>query len=174
MGLALDGNGFQFEDNTAGGNNFRVIQEDPSLGLERSLAATHLGIYTDAGAGNTILGQDLATVQVENVFTHLIKLRDSLLKDDQLGIQIAGSNLESGLENLLRARAEVGVRSQQVEHQQERSAEMKISEQVFLSELRDTELTEAITKFTQLQQQLQASLLVGSQSLQLSLLDFLR
>ena len=34
---------------------------------------------------------------------------------------------------------------------------MKISEQVLLSELRDTELTEAITKFTQLQQQLQAS-----------------
>ncbi len=168
VGLASDGNGLLFEDGTAGANDFRVTQ----LGL--SLAATDLGIYTNAGSGSTINGQDLATVRVENVFTHMIALRDSLVNNDSSGITFAGGGLESDLEQLTRARADVGVRSQRVEQQKERSSELKISEQVLLSQLRDTDLAEAITTFTQLQQQLQASLLVGSQNLQLSLLNFLR
>ena len=43
-----------------------------------------------------------------------------------------------------------------------------------LSELQDAEMTEVITRFVQLQQQLQASLQVGAQFLRTSLLDFLR
>jgi len=168
VGLALDGNGFTFEDNTAGAGAFRVVQ----LGI--SLAATDLGIYTSAGSGNTIIGQDVAKVQVDSVFTHLIALRDSLVNNDSRGITFAGDGLEGDISSLSRIRADVGVRSQRVEQQQQRSAELKISEQVFLSNLRDADLTEVITKFSQLRQQLEATLLVGSQSLQLSLLDFLR
>lgn len=168
LGLASDGNGLLFEDGTAGTNDFHVTQ----LGL--SLAATDLGIYLNAGNGNTIQGQDVAKVRVENVFTHMIALRDSLVNNDSRGITFAGGGLESDLEVVTRARADVGVRSQRVEQQQERSANLKISEQVLLSQMRDTDMTEAITTFTQLQQQLQASLLVGSQNLQLSLLNFLR
>ena len=168
VGLALDGNGFTFEDNTAGAGAFRVVQ----LGI--SLAATDLGIYTSAGSGNTIVGQDVAKVQVDSVFTHLIALRDSLANNDSRGITFAGDGLEGDISSLSRIRADVGVRSQRVEQQQQRSAELKISEQVFLSNLRDADLSQVITKFTQLQQQLEATLLVGSQSLQLSLLDFLR
>lgn len=168
VGLATDGNGMLFEDGTAGANSFRVQQ----LGI--SLGATDLGIFQDAGSGNTITGQDVAMVRVENVFTHMINLRDSLVNDDSRGITFAGSGLENDLNDLSRARANVGVRGRQVEEQQGRSSELKISEQILLSELRDTDLTEAITNFTQLQQQLQASMLVGSQNLQLSLLDFLR
>jgi len=47
-------------------------------------------------------------------------------------------------------------------------------EKTTLSDLQDADLTEVITRFTQLQTQLQASLRVGAQNLQLSLLDFLR
>jgi flagellin-like hook-associated protein FlgL len=43
-----------------------------------------------------------------------------------------------------------------------------------LSDLRDADFTEVVTKLLQLQQQLQASLQVGAQNLQLSFLDFLR
>ena len=50
VGLAPDGNGFQFEDNTAGPNDFRVL----NLGL--SLAATHLGIHENVRTGSTIIG----------------------------------------------------------------------------------------------------------------------
>ena len=43
-----------------------------------------------------------------------------------------------------------------------------------LSQLRDADLTEVITRFQQLQTQLQATLQTSAQSLQLSLLDYLR
>jgi len=168
VGLALDGNGFVFEDNTTGTADFRVVQ------LGTSLAATDLGINQSAGSANTITGKDLATVRVENIFTHLIALRDALENNDSRGITFAGEGIEQDTENLTRARADVGVRGQQVQQQQERSSELKISEQILLSDLQDTDLNEAITRFTQLQQQLEASLRMGAQRLQLSFLDFLR
>jgi flagellar hook-associated protein 3 FlgL len=168
IGLAPDGNGLWFEDGTAGVSNFRVQQ----LGL--SLAATDLGIYKNVGAGGTLAGDDVTKVEVDGILTHMIKLRDSLVNNDSRGITFAGEGLERDIDNLARIRADVGVRSQRVEQQKDRSAEMKIAEQVFLSELRDADLAEVITRFTQLQQQLQATLQVGSQNLQLSLLNFLR
>ena len=168
VGLAADGNGYLFEDNTVGPNDFRVAQ------LDISLAATHLGINKNAGAGNTIAGDDLAKVRVESVFTHLIKLRDALASDDTAGITLAGEAIELDVESQALARAEVGVRSQRVAQQQQRSAELKTTEQSMLSELQDADFTEVITRFLQLQQQLQAALQVGSQNLQLSFLDFLR
>jgi len=169
IGLAQDGNGFLFEDGTAGGNDFRVAQEGESL------AATHMGIYFNVGStGNTITGQDTATVRVDSVFTHMLDLREKLANDDTIGMTIAGTHLKNDDIQLTRIRAEVSVRGQRIEQQKTRSSEMKITEQIFLSDLRDADLTEAISSFTQLQQQLEASMLVGSQTLQLNLLDFLR
>jgi len=75
---------------------------------------------------------------------------------------------------LARTRADVGTRAQRTEQQQQRTQDLMTSERTFLSEIRDTDLTEAITRLLQLQQQLQASLSVGASNLQLSLLDFLR
>jgi len=168
VGLATSGNGLLFEDGTVGANDFQVEQ----LGL--SLAATDLGIYTNAGTGNTINGQDVAMIEVDSVFTHMIALRDSLLGNDSRGITFAGEGIEEGIGSLSRSRADIGVRAQRVDQQLTRSADLKIAEQTFLSLLRDADLTETITKFSALQQQLEASLLVGSQNLQLSLLNFLR
>ncbi len=45
---------------------------------------------------------------------------------------------------------------------------------IILSELKDVDITEAITKFQQAQTALQATILTGSQQLDLSLMDFLR
>ncbi len=168
VGLVPDGNGFQFEDNTVGAGDFRVLQ------LGNSLSATHLGIYTNAGTENVIIGDDVNKVRSDSVLTHLINLRDSLLNDDSLGITLAGDALDTDLENLARTRADVGTRAQRTEQQQQRTQDLMTSERTFLSEIRDTDLTEAITRLLQLQQQLQASLSVGASNLQLSLLDFLR
>jgi len=168
IGLAPSGNGLVFEDGTAGANNFRVQQ------LNASLAATHLGIFTNAGTGNTITGTDEAKVRTESVFTHLINLRDALANNDELGITLAGEGLETDLDMTARARADMGVRSQRVEQQIQRSAELRITEESMLSQMQDADLTEMITRLTQLQQQLTAGLQVGASSLKLSLLDFLR
>jgi len=168
VGLATTGNGFMFEDGTVGGAAFEIRD------IGQSLAAQHLGIHQGAGANTTITGDDHAKVRVESVFSHLIALRDSLLADDTRGITLAGGKVENDLDHLSQARASLSVRAQEVERQQERSSEMDIADKSLLSELRDTNFTEAITRFTQLQQQMEASLRVGSANLQLNLLDFLR
>ncbi|NJL31867.1 MAG: hypothetical protein HC898_09675 [Phycisphaerales bacterium] len=87
IGLALDGNGLAFEDGTAGGQNFRISA------LGTSLAASDLGILKDVSSGSNLVGDDVAKVRVEGVFTHMINLRDALVKDDSRGITLATAAL---------------------------------------------------------------------------------
>ena len=168
IGLANNGTGFRLEDNTAGGNDFEVSN------ASHSLAANHLGLAQNAGGANTLNGEDNAKVRVDNAFTHLMNLRDSLKQNDEDGITFAGSGLEDDLDQVVQARGRVGAQAKRIEDLASRSKDQELTEQKMLSELEDADMTEVITRFTQLQQQLQASLRVSGQTLQQSLLDFLR
>ncbi|MFW6031918.1 MAG: flagellin, partial [Phycisphaeraceae bacterium] len=165
---AATGNGLVFTDNTVGGDDF-VIEN-----IGESHAASHLGIAGNAGAGNTLAGEDHATVRVEGMFTHLIDLRDSLSSNDESGITLAGSRLEDDIAALGEARGNVGVQAKKAEDEKVRLEDRQLMEETMLSDLQDADLTEVITRFTQLQQQLQASLRVGAQNMQMNLMDFLR
>ncbi len=170
VSLATMGNGLVFNDTTAGGFDFIVEQ------INESHAAEHLGLGTqsNAGAAGTINGADVAKVRVENLFTHLIDLRDSLAGNDERGITLAGEKLEGDIEAITAARATVGTQAKRLIDVESRAQDQQETEETMLSDLRDTDLTEAITRYQQLQLQLQASLQVGAQQLQTSLLDFLR
>ncbi len=167
-GLVATGNGFSFEDNTVGANDFVIANASIST------AGDQLGITGNAGAGNSLVGADQSRVRVENAFTHLINLRDALTSDNTSGITLAGGGLEESIDQIVAARAVVGVQARRIEDQEQRAADMELAEKTMLSDLKDADLTAVITRFTQLQTQLQASLSVGSQNLQLSLMDFLR
>ncbi|MEO0475821.1 MAG: NAD-dependent epimerase/dehydratase family protein, partial [Planctomycetota bacterium] len=162
------GNGFTVSDNTAGGNDFSVT----NAGL--SFAAENLGIKVNAGTGTTIDGADQSKVRVENMFTHLQELSTALKNNDEAGISLAGSAIEDDIDSVIAARARVGVQARRVEDQLSLTQDRDIQEQTMLSQLQDADLTEVLTRFQQLQLQLQASLQVGSASQELSLLDFLR
>jgi len=166
-GLALSGNGITLTDNTVGADDLAVSF------VGESRAAEHLGILQNAGSSNSLAGQDNSTVRAENVFTHMQALRDSLIDDDTVGITVAGGQLETDIDDVVQARAVVGVQAKRLEDQRTRNEDQKISEQTMLSTLQDADLTEVITRFQQLQQQLQASLTAGTQARSLSLLDFL-
>lgn len=168
IALAATGNGFRVTDNTAGGSDFRVT----NAGL--SFAAENLGIKVNAGAGTTIAGADQSKVRVENLFTHLQELSASLRNNNEPGITLAGSSIEDDIDSVVSARARVGVQARRVDDQLTLIQDRDIQEQTMLSQLQDADLTEVLTRFTQLQMQLQASLQVGSSAQQLSLLDFLR
>jgi len=168
VALAATGNGLLFTDNTAGANDFVVRDAGTSL------VATQLGINQNAGAANTMTSTDASKVRVHNLFTDLMDLRAALENNDERGITLAGGRIEEDLKSLTRARAIVGVEARRVQDDQDRSADMKIAEQAMLSEIQDADLTEVITRFGQLQTQLQASLQTGGATLQMSLLDFLR
>ena len=166
--LAGSGNGLVVTDNTAGGNDFKIAN------MGQSVAADHLGISQNAGGANTLTGTDKAKVKVDGVFTHLIELRDSLRNDNELGITLAGDSLEEDLEQVTRAEAQIGVEAQRVRQQRQLSEDQKITEQQMLSQVQDAQMTDVISRFTQLQTQLRASLQTGAQTMQLSLLNFLR
>ena len=171
VALVGDGNGLLLEDGTAGAAQFAVAD----LGMSR--AADHLGIAGTAApgaGGGTIVGRDVAQVRVASAFTFLIDLRDSLANSDGRGITFAGEDLETAMDRLGRSRAEVALNAQRSEQELERSAQVRISEESLLSDLQDADMTAVITRFSQLQAQLQATLQTGSYSMQLSLLDFLR
>ncbi|MEQ9455402.1 MAG: flagellin [Phycisphaeraceae bacterium] len=168
IGLKATGNGLEITDNTAGANDFIVS----SLGPE--LTAEHLGIAGNAGAANTLTGTDTNTIRAQNVFTHLMDLRDALAGNDTSGIALAMDKLNGDLDRLDASRATVASAASRVAQQTQRIEDMKLTEQILLSDLQDADLTEVITRFTQLQQQLQASMAAGAQIQQLTLLNFLR
>ena len=168
IAFATTGNGLVLTDNTVGAGGFVVA----NAGL--SQAADHLGIAGDAGAGATLAGADNAQVRVDNLLSHLLDLRVALSTNDERGITIAGSNIEEDIDQVISARAGVGVQARRIEDQLRLVEDQGLQEEQMLSQLQDADLTEVLTRFSQLQLQLQASLQVGSSNLQLNLLDFLR
>lgn len=167
IGFAADGNGLVIEDGTFGGEDFKIIN------INQSTAADDLGIAMNAKDESTINGEDVAMVQVDSIFTHLINLKESLLQNDSRGISLAASKLNSDSDSVTQVRATIGVRTKRAEDALNRSSELGISEASLLNDLQGGDLTELILKYQNLQYQLQASLSVGAQNLQMSLLDFL-
>ncbi|MEM9420785.1 MAG: flagellin, partial [Planctomycetota bacterium] len=100
--------------------------------------------------------------------------RDSLKNNDESGITLASTQLEDDIDSVVSARAIVGVQAQRLEETRLRNEDQALQEQSVLSNLKDADLTEVISRYQQLQLQLQASLQTSAQIQQLSLLDFLR
>ena len=165
--LALSGTGFVVSDNTAGTENFVIRNAGPSH------AADHLGLTNDAGAATTFTTDDPGAVRVENALTHLMDLAKSLREDSTTGITLAGGRLEDDTDEVITARARVGTQAKRVQDGITRNEDETITEQSMLSQLQDADLTEVITRFGQLQTQLQAAMTAGTQANRLSLLDFL-
>ncbi len=166
--LASDGNGIVLADATAGADDFSVVA------LNGSFAVQDLGLEQNAGAGSTITGDDVARERVESIFTHMLMLRDALASNDTQALTEAGGKIEADFKAMASVRAQVGVRSQRVADLVSRTEDMKLQADSLLSDLRDADLTEAITRFTQLETQLQANYQASSMLMGLSLLDFLR
>ncbi|MFW5653930.1 MAG: flagellin, partial [Planctomycetota bacterium] len=160
------GNGIVISDTLGGGN---AISVEP---LNRSMAATDLGIE-GAGTGATLVGEDRATVAVDGIFSHLLALRDALLRDDQVGITFAGEALEGDIDRLAQSRAVLGQRGNRLEAIQRREEDRQLVDEQVRSELRDLDYGEASIRFTTLQTQLQAAMLTGVRASELNLLSFL-
>ncbi|MEM6855110.1 MAG: flagellin, partial [Planctomycetota bacterium] len=168
VAVAATGTGLVATDNTAGGGDFAITN------VGQSHVAEHLGLLANVGAATTIDGEDTATRRIDNAFTDLIILRDSLENNDESGISLAASQLEDDIDSVVSARAIVGVQAQRLEETRLRNEDQTLQEQSVLSSLKDADLTEVISRYQQLQLQLEASLQTSAQIQQLSLLDFLR
>jgi len=164
--LAADGNGITITDATAG------VGATEITALNGSFAAEDLGMLGSTG-GATLTSEDRATVAVESVFTHLLRLRDALLTDDERGITLAAQKFDADISGLAEARANVGVRSRRVATAVNREEDLRIQDMALRSQVQDLDYTEASIRFATLQQQLQAGLITAQSVTSLSLLDFL-
>ena len=140
-----------------------------------SLAAGQLGLLSGAydAASATFAGVDPAPVRVDNLFTALLDLRDTLEESDQSGITLAGERIERHITSLTQVRGLVAGLARQVDDETIRREDVTVFDELTRSQLRDADFAETATRFAQLQTQLQAALQSSAIASSLSLLDFL-
>lgn len=147
-----------------------------SISVDRansSPVASELGILK-SGSATLLDGDDVFTFRQSGVFSALYRLRDALYANNSSEITEAGGDIQDLQDYVAGIQGIVGARSQTMRSRLDQTEEAVTSTTVILSELKDVDITEAITKFQQAQTALQATILTGSKALDLSLLDFLR
>ena len=107
------------------------------------------------------------------MLTSLIDLERALRADDEQGITEAGERVYAFIDEVNRVQGVVGARAKAMQARQATNEAAVFATQQLLSELRDLDYAEAATRFQLAQTALQATLAAGSQSLNLSLLDYL-
>lgn len=164
--FASTGNGLILTDSTGGAGQLSAIS------INFSTAAGDLGLDAPA-SGNTLTGRDTNGIEVPGVFGHLQKLRTALTASDQAAITAAAEGLKADYDRIVRVRGETGARVQELEARHNRLEDENLATKGLLSNLQDTDFTDAISRFQTLQTALQASLQTTASMLNLSLLDFL-
>jgi flagellin-like hook-associated protein FlgL len=159
-------NGLVLTDTAAGAGTMTAT------GQNYAPVLAELGIES-AAVGGVISGTDVAPVESKGIFAQIIRLRNALRNDDQNEITKASENMDGDLERVIRIRGEVGARVQAFEARSESLADQNVTTRAMLSDLEDTDFTDAIIKFQTLQTSLQASMQAAGQTLNLSLMDFL-
>jgi flagellar hook-associated protein 3 FlgL len=171
--LAQSGNGIQIADATAGAGTLHVER------LNGSSAADDLGILkSDAAGTGTIIGNDVANVRTDSVFTALYDLYDALTATNpshitEQQITRAGETIQRFIGRSTQLRGTVGARSQAMTTRLNMTQDAVTATRAMLSEVKDLDYTEAITKFQQAQTALQGNLMTGSRLFQLSLMNYL-
>ncbi|MEK6701206.1 MAG: flagellin [Planctomycetota bacterium] len=170
VGLAADGNGLVINQNAAFASPVSVGQ------LNNSQAAADLGLMGGAydSTSSSFVGTDTATVRVDNLFTHLIDLRDALNANDTSGIALASEGMSANLDRLTEVRGLVGGYQQRVDSAQQLEEDQTLVDTSVRSDLRDVNYAEAATRLSQLQAQLTAGYQSSSATLTRTLLDFLQ
>jgi flagellar hook-associated protein 3 FlgL len=165
--IATTGNGIVLTDTTAGAGAFQVAAANSSY------AAEDLGLEKSAGAGATIAGDDVNPIYEQGVFRFLYDLRDALLANDSASVTKAGESLTAEISRVARVRGVVGVRMQSLEASATRIEDELLQVKDLLSEVRDLDYAEAVSRFQTLQTTFEASLQTAANILPLTLLDFL-
>lgn len=166
--LATTGNGIRIVDSTGGAGGLRITRLNFSFALE------DLGLDVNIDATATeVAGDDTGGVRVDGLFTALLDLREALLRGDEQDITDAAGRVDEAQKDVTRIQGIVGAEVRAMEARADRTQQAVDATAILLSEVRDLDFVAAISRFQQLQTSLQASLLASSQTLNLSLLNFL-
>ena len=166
-GFSTTANGITLTDTTGGAGAFSVTN------VNASTAGTDLGLTDSAAAGNTITGSDVNPITASGLFTNLGKLRDALVSGSAAEITDAAGGLQTDYQNIVQTRGSAGAAVQEMQSRQAQITTENTATQSLMSQLSDTDFTQAITRFQTLQTALQATLETTAKTLNLSLINYL-
>jgi flagellin-like hook-associated protein FlgL len=129
-------------------------------------------VVNDMGEGTT--ASDLGIQGAADVFKTLAVLEEALEKNDQTALLNMLDQFDLVLETLVEKGSEVGVRTNKLEVMNNRINVSEVEISGLKSEIEDADMIEYLTKFTLQQTALEAIMTTAGQSIQLSLLNFLR
>jgi flagellin-like hook-associated protein FlgL len=165
--LATTGNGIVLTDHTTGSGALKVTDTNAAT------TADQLGLTGGTVSGSTLTGTDVNPVETPGLLTDLNNLRIALRQNDDAGIENATAALQSDSTKVTTAQAVVGARVQELQSRTTTLATENTSTQTLLSQYQDVDYPTATTQYQELQTSLQASLLVTSRTMSLSLMDYL-
>ncbi|MDO8629579.1 MAG: hypothetical protein Q7R41_03735, partial [Phycisphaerales bacterium] len=162
------GNGIQIQDGASGAGDLAVSR------LNLSNAAEDLGLLQGAFSDGTLVGADVNPTRTEGILGALIDLEIALRKDDTRGIGLAGQRLDQLRDDVTRMHGIVGARAQAMSANRLQTEDAAQSTEVFLSQVRDLDYTEAVTQLQAATTQFEAGLRTSAAITRLSLMDFLQ
>lgn len=133
----------------------------------------------DAGVSLVRIGTS-STIQInmagDSIFQPAFDALAQLASDLTSGAPVQGSTvtqLQSALNTLVTARAQVGARANRLDQAKTSQTSILDTNQTLLSQIEDTDMASAITEMTKRQTTYQATLMVTAKIMQTSLIDYL-
>jgi flagellin-like hook-associated protein FlgL len=164
--LATTGSGIVLTDTTGGGGTLSLTP------MNASSAAAQLGLNVSA-SGNTITGRDTGAQTSTGIFGNLQALINSLQSGNQQAITSSGGAIQTDINRVIELRGQTGAAEQELTHRQTDIQQQNTATQSLLSQLKDVNMTQAISQFQTLQTALQATEITAANSMKFSLLDFI-
>jgi flagellar hook-associated protein 3 len=164
--LATTGSGIVLTDSSGGTGTLAVTP------LNQSSAAADLGLNV-ASSANTLTGKDVGAPTSAGVFGNLQSLMSALQSGNAQAITAAGQGIQTDINRVIEFHGQTGAYEQQLTSQQTDLQQQNTATQTLLSQLKDVDMTKAVSQFQTLQTALEASLQTAASTLQISLLNFI-
>ena len=109
------------------------------------------------------------------IFETMADLRDNLLRNDGTAIsEVSIKSIQVDIVRVLKFHTEVGAKTNRATAAKEKLESFNLNLKKLLNNVEDVDMTEAITRMTQLETSFQAALSAGARVLQVTLLEFLK
>lgn len=138
----------------------------------RSHSSAYTAVVNDVGEGTTASG--LGIQGSSDAFKTLAMLEEALQKNDQTALLNMLDQFDRILQTLVQKGSEAGVRTNKLQAMNNRITVSETEISGLKSEIEDADMIEYLTRFTLQRTALEAIMTAAGQSVQLSLLNFLR
>lgn len=173
--LSINGNGLVLSA-PVGAEALQIVNSGGSQ------AATGLGLVpagvvsasgTTVGGQSVITGADVSGIEVEGVYTSMIRLEEAVRTGDSKEMERLVDSLDTDIRRLSMSRSIVGARQQNIEAIQTRTEDQQVQLKEVESNEIDADLASVISQLSSRQAALEASLHLMGTSSQMSLFDFI-